>query len=42
MDATAMREASTKLRRIAGHKDMPKLVRALRAHEMVERRESVA
>jgi putative transposase len=40
--ATAMREASTKFRRIAGHKDMPKLVHALRAHEMVERRESVA
>jgi hypothetical protein len=40
--ATAMREASTKFRRIAGHKDMPRLIRALRAHEIVERQESVA
>src|SRR6266568_1240932 len=40
--ATAVHEASTKFRRIAGHKDMPKLVRALRAHETVERQESVA
>jgi hypothetical protein len=38
----AMREASIKFRRIAGHQDMPRLVRALRAHEMVERQESVA
>lgn len=40
--ATAVREAATKFRRIAGHKDMPKLVRALRAHETVERQEHVA
>jgi transposase-like protein len=39
---TAVREASTKFRRVAGHKDMPKLVRALRAHETLERQESVA
>jgi transposase-like protein len=40
--ATAMREASTKFRRIAGHKGMPKLLHAVRAHEKVERQESVA
>lgn len=34
--ATCMREASTKFRRVAGHKDMPKLVRALRAHDALE------
>jgi hypothetical protein len=31
--ATAVREAATKFRRIAGHADIPKLVRALRGHE---------
>ncbi len=40
--ATAMREASMKVRRIAGHKNMPKLVRALRTHERIEQRENVA
>jgi putative transposase len=40
--ATAVREASTKFRRIAGYADMPRLVRALRAHEVVERQERVA
>jgi transposase-like protein len=35
--ATAVQEASTKFRRIAGHKSMPRLVRALRAHDIVER-----
>jgi hypothetical protein len=34
--ATAVREAATKFRRIAGHKDMPRLVRVLRADELVE------
>jgi hypothetical protein len=40
--ATALREASAKFRRIAGHKGMPMLVPALRAHERIERQKSVA
>jgi hypothetical protein len=40
--ATAIREASTKFRRVAGHKDMPKLVRALRSHETAELHKRVA
>lgn len=40
--ATAVREAATKFRRIAGHAEMPKLVRALRGHETIERQERVA
>jgi transposase-like protein len=40
--ATAVREASTKFRRIVGYKDMPKLVRALRAYEVIEPEEKVA
>jgi hypothetical protein len=39
--ATAVREASTKFRCVAGHKDMPKLVRALRGHDQVESERSV-
>jgi hypothetical protein len=31
--ATALREASAKFRRIAGHKGIPMLVGALRAHD---------
>jgi putative transposase len=40
--ATAVREAATKFRRVAGHKDMPKLVLALRAHDIVELEEKIA
>jgi hypothetical protein len=40
--ATALREASAKFRRIAGHKGLPMLVRALRAHERIERQKGVA
>jgi hypothetical protein len=36
--ATAVREASTKFRRIAGHANMPKLVRALRDQRRRRRR----
>ena len=39
--ATAVREAATKFRRVAGHKDMPSLVRVLRAHDSAEREERV-
>jgi transposase-like protein len=39
--ATAMREASTKFRRIAGHKDMPRLVLALRDEHEVEQQGEV-
>jgi len=40
--ATALREASMKFRRITGHKDMPKHIRVLRAHNIIEPQESVA
>jgi putative transposase len=40
--ATAVREAATNFRRVAGHKDMPKLVRVLRAHDAVELEEKIA
>jgi len=40
--ATAVQEASKKFRRIAGYKDMPRLVAALRDHEALEREEKVA
>lgn len=40
--ATAVREAATKFRRIAGHKDMPRLVRMLRAQDVVELKEQIA
>lgn len=33
--ATAVREAATKFRRIAGYQSMPRLVRVLRAHDVV-------
>jgi transposase-like protein len=40
--ATAVREASTKFRRVAGCDDIPKLVRVLRAHDEVELASNVA
>ncbi len=40
--ATAMCEAATKFRRIADHADMPKLVRARRAHDAIEHAEVLA
>jgi hypothetical protein len=40
--ATAMREASTKFRRIAGHKELPKLLRFLRNHGAVESDRKIA
>ncbi len=39
--ATAVREAEAKFRRVAGHQDMPKLVRVLRAHDVIERAECI-
>jgi hypothetical protein len=36
--ATAVRESATKFRCIAGHKDMPRLVRVLRAHDALSAR----
>jgi transposase-like protein len=40
--ATCVREASTKFRRISGHNDMPKLVRALRAYDALEAQREAA
>jgi transposase-like protein len=40
--ATAVQEASKQFRRIAGYKEMPRLVAALRDHEALEREEKVA
>ena len=40
--ATAVIEAGKKFRRVAGYKDMPKLVRALRAHDVLDQEANVA
>jgi transposase-like protein len=40
--ATAVREASTNFRRIAGYREMPTLIRALRAQDAIESEEKVA
>ena len=40
--ATAVIEAGKKFRRVAGYKDMPHLVRALRAHDLIELKEKIA
>jgi len=39
--ATAVREAATKFRRVAGHQSLPKLARALRMNDEVEQEENL-